>query len=892
MNFIRNFAAWIVRSLLWLRYDITLIGKEKLLQREGVLILPNHPGELDPVIVFSHLWNPMQPRGMAVEDFYYMPVLHYLMQMLRVIPMPNMYGGIGSYKKYRVRKALKHAADCLNEGSNIVIYPSGRLMRSTREEVRATSGVYDVLSQVHQKKILLVRTSGLMGSSFSWVAWQETPPLFRCLMIAIMHLAMNLIFFSPRRKVVIELLESPTDFPYDGSKMEMNRYLDNWYNKGGEEQIVLVPQTIWSKKTFEHRQSKLPAESRVEITPEVRQKVISEIARRRDMDVSEIQDSWSLSSQIGFDSLELAGMIAWLEEEFHAYEVKAEELRNVYDLQVAAAGGATAYALTGDNPAPKAWHEPARDVAVTEPDPNTSVHMNFLRVCDRGGNAVALADDTSGVLSYKRAKIGVLVLTEIIRQFPERNIGIMLPATGGAALVITATLLAGKVPVMINWTLGDANIEHVLELSGVKTILTSARFLDRLDSIDFDRISEHVVTLESLRKNRITLWIKIQAALRARSKAERVCRIFGSDTISPDDPAVILFTSGSESAPKGVPLSHKNILCNIAGCLEVVRPESNDSLYAFLPPFHSFGFTITTLLPLTSGLKVAFYPSPTDARTLARGIEMWKPTIICGTPTFVSGIFRAASDDQLQSLRLIMTAGEKTPAELIETAARRFGARLLEGYGITECSPVLTLCRLDRQVVGVGPAIRDVGLRLVHPETYEDVVRGQQGLILAYGPNVFSGYLGRTSEDAFMVLDNQRYYVTGDLGILDESDSLVITGRLKRFVKIGGEMISLPAMETVIRNNLPQNEGEITSALTYIEDPGQRPLICLFTAGGHCTDVETVNGFLRNAGMSNLTRVRKVMHINEMPLLGTGKTNYRELTELLKTSFGSGLKVS
>jgi len=171
-------------------------------------------------------------------------------------------------------------------------------------------------------------------------------------------------------------------------------------------------------------------------------------------------------------------------------------------------------------------------------------------------------------------------------------------------------------------------------------------------------------------------------------------------------------------------------------------------------------------------------------------------------------------------------------------------------------------------------------------------VRGQQGLILACGPNVFSAYLDRTSDDAFMELDNQRYYVTGDLGILDESDSLVITGRMKRFVKIGGEMISLPAMETVIRNHLPQNEGEITSALTYIEDPGQRPLICLFTAGGLRTDVETVNGFLRNAGLSNLTRVRKVMHIDEMPLLGTGKTNYRELTELLRNSCGSGLHVS
>ena len=181
---------------------------------------------------------------------------------------------------------------------------------------------------------------------------------------------------------------------------------------------------------------------------------------------------------------------------------------------------------------------------------------------------------------------------------------------------------------------------------------------------------------------------------------------------------------------------------------------------------------------------------------------------------------------------------------------------------------------------------------MVHPETYEDVVRGHQGLILACGQNVFSNYLDRTSDDAFIEIDNQRYYVTGDLGILDESNALVITGRMKRFVKIGGEMISLPAMETVIRNRLPQNEGEITSALTYIEDPGQRPLICLFTAGGLRTDVGTVNGFLRNAGLSNLTRVRKVMHIDEMPLLGTGKTNYRELTDLLRISCGSGLNVS
>jgi long-chain-fatty-acid--[acyl-carrier-protein] ligase len=884
MVVVRRFVAFVMRAALWLRYDIEIRGLEKLRHRNGVLILPNHPGELDPAIVMSHLWNELQPRPMALEDFYYMPGVRRLMQLGRAIPMPNTDGGMGNYKRVRVRRALDHAASHLDDGENVLIYPAGQLMQSGLERLRGASATHDILSRAKDKKILLVRTRGLIGSSFSWVAWQGRPPLVAMLLQGFKHTLLNLIVFAPRRQVVIELLESPADFPYEGDRMEMNRYLETWYNQPGEEKLSLVPFTFWSKKSFQPRQPPVIDTTRAQIPDQIRSQVATELAKRSEHTAAEIQDGWTLANEFGFDSLETASLVAWLQEEFHAFDVKGEDLRTVHDVQVAAVGGINSSSEETKVPAPIGWKEPNRRLDVLPPDHECSAHMNFLRLCDRGGKTIAMADEISGVMSYKRAKLGVLLLADIIREYPDRNIGIMLPASSSAALVIMATLLAGKVPVMINWTVGDANIHHVLGIGEVNVIFTSGRFLDRLDAIDFERIADHVVTLESLRNERITLRKKLSAAWRARKRPESICRLFGSHHTTPADTCVILFTSGSEAAPKGVPLSHKNVLSNIAGCLDIVKPAASDILFAFLPPFHSFGFTITTLLPLTSGFKVAYYPNPTDARALARGMSMWEPTMVCGTPTFIAGIFRAATNGQLKSLRRIMTAGEKTPVELVQIARERFNADLIEGYGITECAPVLTLCRPDQEPVGVGPAINEVDLRIIHTETRQAVPAGEQGMIVASGPNIFAGYLGRDSSDSFMEIDGRRFYITGDLGILDTNGALTLTGRMKRFVKIGGEMISLPAMEAVIHTALSAQDENATVALAYIEEAGERPIICLFTSQN--VDVDTVNGYLRDAGMSNLTRIRKVIQVDEMPLLGTGKTNYRELTQRLKESCG------
>ena len=215
-----------------------------------------------------------------------------------------------------------------------------------------------------------------------------------------------------------------------------------------------------------------------------------------------------------------------------------------------------------------------------------------------------------------------------------------------------------------------------------------------------------------------------------------------------------------------------------------------------LPPFHSFGFTVTGLLTLLSGIKIAFSPDPTDGKRLAHAIEHWGATILCGPPTFLKAIMKAATPEQLRSVRLCFSGAEKVPPDLLALMAPFGGEEFfIEGYGITECSPVLTFNRQGKPHRGVGLPAQGVELLIVHPETYEILPVGTQGLILARGPNVFAGYLNPSVSSPFIEVKGLSWYKTGDLGFLDEEGALTISGRLKRFVKVGAEMISLAAVE-------------------------------------------------------------------------------------------------
>ncbi len=242
------------------------------------------------------------------------------------------------------------------------------------------------------------------------------------------------------------------------------------------------------------------------------------------------------------------------------------------------------------------WDEINRP-ALIAPDPEKSVPRNFLETADRMQNTILLGDPTRGAMSFQKSKIAILLLADIVAELPEERVGIMLPASAGATLVVMATLLNGKIPLMINWTLGDSNLEHVIKSSEVKTIITSSRFLDRLDNVNLDLIDPYLLILEDVAKEKITWPKKIRAALRARRSVNSLLKMYGSDRIGPEDPAVILYTSGSESTPKGGPLKpsqhfiqHRGQLhgCGIGNYRCIVRIPTPISLFRI---YHNDNFT-------------------------------------------------------------------------------------------------------------------------------------------------------------------------------------------------------------------------------------------------------------------------------------------------------------
>jgi len=445
---------------------------------------------------------------------------------------------------------------------------------------------------------------------------------------------------------------------------------------------------------------------------------------------------------------------------------------------------------------------------------------------------------------------------------------------------VLALLLAGKTPVMLNWTVGVRAINHCREAASLKRVITSSQFLEHLSDGDLGSVEELLTFVEEIKKS-VGWGSKLKGALSLFRRAKALMK--QTNQIAPSDPAVILFTSGTESLPKGVPLSHTNLLSNQRAGLACVDLTPSDVLYGVLPPFHSFGFSVTGLFPLLAGLKVFYAPDPTQYHSMARDVMNWKVSMLCSAPTFMKGLFHVAKPQQLSTLHLAVGGAEKVSDELFRIM-ESLGGTMLEGYGITECGPIVTLTRPGKVREGVGEPLDGVELRIIDAETLKPIeMRGVDGEICIRGPNVFAGYLGNV-QSPFLEIDGKVWYRSGDRGHLESSGALVLTGRLKRFVKIGAEMVSLSGIEeelaqTAAKKRWGEKHEGPSLAVVAKEQNTDRPHIVVFAT--FVISKEELNEALHASGFGRIVKVSEVRRIDTIPLMGTGKIHYRALQETL-----------
>jgi acyl-CoA synthetase (AMP-forming)/AMP-acid ligase II len=347
-----------------------------------------------------------------------------------------------------------------------------------------------------------------------------------------------------------------------------------------------------------------------------------------------------------------------------------------------------------------------------------------------------------------------------------------------------------------------------------------------------------------------------------------------------DEPAVVLFTSGSESLPKAVPLSHRNLFANVRASLAAIQATCGDRLLGFLPPFHSFGLTGNILAAILGGIRVVHYPDPTNAAGLVQTVARYRATLLVSTPTFLNYMLQLATAEDLGSLRVVVTGAEKCPEATFTRAAQLApGATILEGYGITECSPVVSGNRVGCVKSGtVGQPVDGVEVRVVDPDTRKPLPANTTGMLLVRGTSVFNGYLVYEGPDPFVEVEGKRWYLTGDLVQLDDEGFIHFQGRLKRFLKAAGEMISLPALEEPLERLYPAADTGPQVAVEGTETPSGR-WITLFTT--RPLTLREANAALASAGFRGVMRLDEVVRLEAIPVLGTGKTDYRSLRKMV-----------
>jgi acyl-[acyl-carrier-protein]-phospholipid O-acyltransferase / long-chain-fatty-acid--[acyl-carrier-protein] ligase len=514
-----------------------------------------------------------------------------------------------------------------------------------------------------------------------------------------------------------------------------------------------------------------------------------------------------------------------------------------------------------------------------------TLHRSLIHTAHRHPFRFAMGDKRRPRMKWGGALLSAIFLARRLRSTwaGQEMVGILLPPSVPGALVNFAATLAGKIPVNLNYTTSDESLASCAAQCKLETVITTKQLLDRIPL----KVPGKTILLEEVASNHgfgerlvaLFLWFLPGGTL------ERI--LSGGKNKTLDDLATIIFSSGSTGEPKGVMLTHCNIRSNIDQVGQMFMFDGKDCLLGVLPFFHSFGFTVTLWLPAALGLSVVYHPSPLDLAAISEIVRDYRVTFLMSTPTFLQAYARRCSPEDFGSLEYVVVGAEKLPERLALAFEDRFGIRPLEGYGTTECAPVVSVNTHDFRAPGfrqvgakrgrIGHPLPGVSVRIIDPDTREPIPAGTPGLLLVRGPNIMLGYLGKPEKTAEVLLDG--WYVTGDIATEDEDGFLTITDRLSRFSKIGGEMVPHIKVEEQLHELAGATDQRFVVTAVPDGKKGER-LVVLHTFPSE--ELQPVLERLGESGLPNLwtPRPNQFFFVEQLPHLGTGKLDLRRIREM------------
>jgi len=490
--------------------------------------------------------------------------------------------------------------------------------------------------------------------------------------------------------------------------------------------------------------------------------------------------------------------------------------------------------------------------------------------------------DGSRTSAGKILAAGLTLATYLRKTYPDQGrIAIVLPPGRGAVVANLGVMLAGKVPVNLNFTAGRSALEASIATGDLSVAITAKAFETRLGDFPWPETKLYLEkTLPALKKAIIRNFLLIRFLPTAL-----ICKLWKLPEKGDQAEGVLLFTSGSSGEPKGVVLSHRNLLANTEQFGEMLNLREHDTILACLPFFHSFGCTVTVWYPLIEGIRIVTYPNPLEVTKNAELIAEHRVTLLLSTPTFLRAYIRKVPREHLEDLDLVITGAEKLPPDLASAFEKKFGHPVLEGYGLTETAPVVSANLPDpeasrpddtiqpaRRAGSVGKPAPGIAVQIRDSDTGERLPIHQSGMLWLRGSNIFKGYLNQPEKSAEVL--KEGWFMTGDLGRVDEDGFLFIEGRLSRFSKIGGEMVPHETLEARVNATLEAPEGDRYAVVVGIPDPSKGEAIILLVTVD--VDLPDLRKKLSAAGIPNLWIPKKVKRVEEIPTLGSGKLDLKE----------------